>query len=287
MTYVLSRRPEVSIGQPPGDLILDRSNALTQGLVFSCYNAVSDMEKPPRNYVNGQTGTRSKVASFGPSVGSLAYATNSPGGVAAGVDAARRTRIMNAAKFNGTNAWAFCPLDLSPYSEITVALWMAVLSNTDSIAVEYNTNFVNQGFLLDPHYTDPGGNIGPMEGMGITASPVRIQTETIIGAPALKAMHHYIWIIHRSNVYPSTLLWIDGAAAIPAAAGTPGPNVPFAANAGINFGARNKGASAFGNVAIACFQIWGRSLTDEEATDYYRNTWAIFRPAVIAIGDEQ
>jgi len=121
--------------QPVGPVTLNRRHALARGLIYSAYNCLADIGKPPRDYVMGAIGTL---------IGTSRSVARLPSGP-----------LMAAQTYNGTSAdKCTAALSLVPYQTILVTFWMwwDAFATDDKLAGIYGTSVTTQtGFYIDPN----------------------------------------------------------------------------------------------------------------------------------------
>lgn len=267
--------------QPASRPVINWSHPLARGLIVSLYNAPEDATLPPRNYVNNKIGTGRNVTRGAPATAKAEGGAWLGGGsghaiAGQGVGSGPITRITGPAKFNGTTSWAQLPLDLSPWSQITIAFWYKRTATTSTVSIEYsaNSNTAN-GFIVGPQSSSTAHMICGNGSGGAT------DFQSINAQIPLNEWHHHLLTIDRTNAANSSLIvaWnIDGTFTDTTNVGTPLTATGFVANGNLNFGARNGGASAFGSMEIAGVHLWNRMLAKPEQAAVYREGWAMFQP---------
>lgn len=174
-------------------------------------------------------------------------------------------------KASGSAGVASVPIDLSPYTAITVSFWMYwdSFANNDKMAMEYTPNwYLNSGsFAIDPN--DSGGKFSVSLKYGASIASLAVDR------PSANVWHHYTVAINRNLTKIS--MYVDGVLRT----GTEnsfGNNFSNFVNSTLFILSRNNsalyGAGRMQNLCIRSGVSNAAAIAEVE----YKNPWQIFQP---------
>ena len=239
------RRPWDS--QPPPGTPLDKSNPLAATITHFL-----PLDGNPREIVNGSTLTYGAGGSTVASVEGIAL------------------------KGSGSAACASVPLNLSPYTTVTLSFWMYwnSFNNGEQVALEFN-QVNNGGFLLKP-------NEGTGRVLALVRGATGVQGSQSFTRPASASWNHYVVVLDRLLAGGIKAVYVNGQAKSLTNESSSIVYGPFS-NATLRIfsllGTSNFGAGQLQNLAIR----GGYQMTAAEALQEYAQKWSLYEPQRIFI----
>jgi hypothetical protein len=272
MSAAVLRQPIRNRGvtQPVGPLRLNRKHPLARGLIFSAYNSLRDIGRPPRNYVDGTVGAGNgtTITTQQPPAASSAL-----GGIVG---------PLSAPGFGGTSSdIATHPISLAPYRTLTCSfwLWWNAYGSDDAPAFRYGGAGAScTGFSFNPNWSTGGNTLVQVFTFSNNTFSIYQFPHT---AMAVQTWNHIVFQIDNTLAAGQAGLGciINGVAApsFTAQQNTQSANVTFSdgTNGTLRFMQHPVGP-ILATGRISNFNLWSRIVRSTEYLETYYRPWSMF-----------